>query len=495
MAGADQAMKDIFSITPLLTLWAGAVVILLLAPIIRRANTTSASGVLCLLTLLLSLAFQVRSTPQGYGTTIFAGGLEADTLSSAAAFVLIISALLACLIAMGYLRSQGLEKPEYYGLLLLSLSGAYVLLLANDLLFLLMGIELMSFSFYVLTGFNRASSRSEEAALKYFLTGAFATALLLYGMMLFYGVAGSTELGHLRSAVAHGALRTPMGVGAVILTLTGLAFKVAAVPYHQWTPDVYEGAPTSVTAFLAATAKIGAFTAFLRLADALAGGSSAWVPALRTIAIVTMAFGNLIAISQTNVKRMLGYSAIAHAGYLLAAVLCVGMFQTGQAGAKASMPAMNAAVFYLLAYALAVVGAFGVLAYLSSSNRDVQKLEDLRGLTRWNPVAGYALVVFMLSLAGIPATAGFIGKWQIFYAVVTANDLGLALAVALTSALGAYYYLRVVWYAVFEEPQTRPPAAVPSNTPSGTAIYLSAAATVLLGVMPGFLMEFLRVVR
>lgn len=495
MEAVRQVVHDIGSILPIVILWVTAIVILLLAPLARRGVGWHVPGLLSTAGILAALAALIRRTEGGFGTGLFAGALYSDTLSTAGAFVLLLAGLLAVLVAQGYLRSRGIEKPEYYALLLLSLSGAYLMLLASDLLVLFLALELMSFGFYVLAGFERTSSRSEEAALKYFLTGAFASALFLYGLMLAFGVAGSSSFEYIQAAVGRGALKTPMGLAAAALLLAGLGFKVAAVPFHQWTPDVYEGSPTSSTAFFAATAKIGAFVAMIRVLDMLAGGSQVWLPAVRLMAIVTMLFGNVLALSQMNVKRMLGYSAIAHAGYLLAAMVCVGMRYVSAEGARSGMPAMNATVFYLLAYALATIGAFGVLAYMSARGRDVQTLDHLRGLVRTDPAAAYAMMLFMLSLAGIPATAGFIAKWQVFYAVVIAGDIPLAVTIALASAVGAYYYLRVVWYMVFDESTTAPVLTEPGRTPAAVAIYISAFATVLLGVVPGFLMGFLSVVR
>jgi NADH-quinone oxidoreductase subunit N len=292
-----------------------------------------------------------------------------------------------------------------------------------------------------------------------------------------------------------------MGIAAATLILAGFAFKVAAVPFHQWSPDVYEGAPTSATAFLATTAKIGAFVAMLRVFDILSSGHAVWLPTVRVLAMASMVVGNLLAIAQTNVKRMLAYSGIAHAGYLMVAVACTGMRSVGAGGARASTLAMTGTVFYLLAYALALIGALAVLAYLSGQDRDVQTLPHLRGLARSRPGVGYALVVFMLSLAGIPATAGFIGKWQLFFAVLTGQDVGLAIAMALTSALGVYYYLRVVWYVVFEEPevtQPAPPAIAPAReslSGAGAAIAICTIGTVALGIVPGVITSFLTVVR
>jgi len=495
MAGSAQAIRDLGGILPILALWGAAVIVLAIAALVRRGASARVPGVLSLLGILLAISFLVRRPEAGFGTPMFANSLLSDTLSSSSALILLLSGLLSVLVAQTYLRRLLLEMPEYYALLLLSLSGAYLMLLANDLLVLFIGLELMSFGFYVLAGFAKQDARSDEAAVKYFLTGAFASAFMVFGIMLMYGASGSTEFTHIQSAVARGALRTPMGIGAVAMLTVGFAFKVSAVPFHQWAPDVYEGAPTSATAFLAATAKVGAFAAMLRVFDALAGGSAGWLPALRVLAIVTMIGGNLVAIAQTNVKRMLGYSAIAHAGYLLVCVVCVGMRYMGTQGAQANMLAMTATVFYLLAYALATLGAFGVLAYVSTSGRDVQTLDQIRGLVRVDAPAAYAMVIFMLSLAGIPATAGFIGKWQIFYSAVTGGDITLAVVVALTSVLGAFFYLRVVWYMLFEEGPPTLTAATADRTEAGVAVFVAAFLTVLLGIVPGVLLGYLSVVR
>jgi len=495
MAGAQQTLKDIAFVYPIIVLWGTAILILLVAPLTRREGTTQVPAVVALLGVLAALAVLIRRTQVSFGTTLLAGALLSDTLSTAAAFVLLVAGMLAVLISQSYLRARSLEKPEYYAILLLSLSGAYIMVLADDLLVLFLGLELMSFGFYVLAGFERTSSRSAEAALKYFLTGAFASALLVYGIMLTYAFAGGTSFEAVQTGVARGALKRPVGFAAVMLLLTGLGFKVAAVPFHQWLPDVYEGSPTSAVGFFAATAKIGAFAALIRVLDILAAGSSVWLPALRALAILTMVFGNLIAISQTNVKRMLGYSAIAHAGYLLAAMVCVSMRYVSGAGVRSGIPAMNATVFYLLAYSLATLGAFGVLAYLTTRGRDVQTLDQIRGLVRTDTAAAYAMVLFMLSLAGIPATAGFIGKWQIFYAVVTSGDIWLAVTIALTSAMAAFYYLRVVWYMTFDEATGAGINLEPTRTSAAVAMYVSAFATLLLGIAPGFLMGFLSVMR
>ncbi|MBM3496486.1 MAG: NADH-quinone oxidoreductase subunit N, partial [Armatimonadetes bacterium] len=406
MGSPIQAVRDLSGILPLLTLWGAAGVILLLSPLLRRPWAARASAPLGGIGVLAALSVLLRRPEAGYGSELFRGAVLTDTLHSSSAVVLLLAGFLTLLVAQSYLRARGIERPEYYAILLISLSGALLMIQANDLVVLFLGLEMMSFGLYVLAGFGGTDAKSDEAALKYFILGAFASALMLYGIMLTYAFAGSTQMPNVQSAVAHGALREPMGIAAAILILVGFGFKIGAVPFHQWSPDVYEGAPTSATAFLATTAKIGAFVAMLRVFDTLAGGQTTWLPTLRMMAVITMVVGNLLAIAQVNVKRMLAYSGIAHAGYLLVAVACIGLRYVSAKGAQASTLAMTATVFYLLAYALALTGALAVLAYLSTRTRDVQTLADLRGLARSQPAVGYAMVLFMLSLAGIPATAG-----------------------------------------------------------------------------------------
>ncbi len=500
MGSPTQAIADLSGVLPLLVMWGAACVILLAAPWLHKGAGPSVPPMLGGAGVLGALAVLMRSSSRGYGTDLFAGGLVTDTLYSSGLVVLLLSGFISVLVAQSYLRARGIEHPEYYAFLLLALSGAALMLQANDLIVLFLGLELMSFGLYVMAGFARTDPKSDEAALKYFLLGAFASALFLYGIMLMFAVTASTQYTHIQSAVAHGALKQPMGIAATLLLLIGLCFKVGAVPFHQWSPDVYEGAPTSATLFLATTAKIGAFIALLRLFDSLAGGYDAWLPALRAITILTMVVGNLLAIAQTNIKRMLAYSGIGHAGYLLLTVVSVGLQHVGRRGAEASTLALTANVFYLLAYALALGGALAVLCHLSSRDRDVQTLSDVRGLAGAQPAIGYSMVLFMLSLAGIPATAGFVAKWQVFYAILTGGDVALAIIMALASALGVYYYLRVAWYIVFDDPV---PAAAHAGSAAvrkpaggaGAAIALCAIFTLALGLVPSAISGFLTVVR
>jgi NADH-quinone oxidoreductase subunit N len=392
--------------------------------------------------------------------------------------------------AWTYLKNRDIDHGEYYVLLLLSVSGAMLMAAANDLIVLFLGLEVLSFALYVLAGFARTDERSEEASIKYFLLGAFASAFLLYGIALMYGATQSTNLDDIRDVITKGAFSFPMMLAGIGLLIVGLGFKAAVIPFHQWTPDVYEGAPTSVTAYMAGAAKIGAFAAILRVFDALVPISGVWLHAIQVIAILTMVVGNLLAVTQTNVKRLLAYSSIAHAGYLLVAVAALA--HSGEAGgARIHELAMSGALFYLFAYTFMTLGAFGVLIYLSGGGKDYQQINDLRGLARHKPAAAYSMLFFMLSLGGIPPTMGFMGKWQIFMAAVQSGEIMLAVLMALASVIAVYYYLRIVWMMVFEEP-----SQAASDTPRSyggalASVALAVAGTVIFGILPDLLPKLL----
>jgi len=344
-------------------------------------------------------------------------------------------------------------------------------------------LEVLSFALYVLAGFARTQEKSEESSIKYFLLGAFASAFFLYGIALMYGATQSTNLVDIFAIVGQRPLHaSPMILASIALILVGLGFKAALVPFHQWTPDVYEGAPTSVTAFMAGAAKIGAFVAILRVFTALIPIHAVWLPAIQVLAVLTMVFGNLLAIQQTNVKRILAYSSIAHAGYLLVAIAAIAHRDSGKP--LAFIQGASGGMFYLFAYVFMTLGAFGVLIYLSGKNRDFQELSDLRGLARREPVAAYSMLFFMLSLGGIPPTMGFMGKWQIFLAAIQAGEIMLAIVMALASVLAIYYYLRIVWMMCFEE--SREPAQEKPIARFGAtlAVTISAIATMVFGIFP-----------
>jgi NADH-quinone oxidoreductase subunit N len=386
---------------------------------------------------------------------------------------------LSALVGAPWLAARGAERGEFYALALFSAVGMGLLGSASDLLVAFVAIEVMSLATYALAAWMRRGQKPTEAAFKYFLLGAFSSALFIYGVALVYGASGST----LFSAIpgASGPFKA-VGLG---LVGAGLAFKVAAVPFHLWTPDVYEGAPTPVTAFMAAGVKTAAFAVLARLLTTVWSGSGATTVGvggvLAGLALLTMVFGNLLALPQRSVKRMLAYSSIAHAGYLL-----VGVVSSGAAGAREA--AISSLLFYLATYTATVIGAFAVVGALERRGAPGQELPDawdlsrLAGLARRRPWMAFAMALFMVSLAGIPPSAGFIAKLLVFKAAIGAQAYGLAVAGVLTSALGAYYYLRVVVYMYMRAPES---ADEPALSPALTvALAVSVAAVVVLGVVP-----------
>ncbi|MCX6382688.1 MAG: NADH-quinone oxidoreductase subunit N [Armatimonadetes bacterium] len=389
--------------------------------------------------------------------TAFSGAVVDDPFSRIAILLLGVAAILAVLLSTTYLENKKLHHGEYYVLILFSLFGAMLMASSNELITLFVSIETLSVSLYVLAGFARTEERSEEAALKYFLLGAFAAGFLLYGIALVYGGSfglsptgkATTNLTEIGAGLASAGLGgvTVMFVIGVALMFVGFAFKAALVPFHMWTPDVYQGSPTSVTAYMAALTKIAIFTVILRILSVLTPISSVWLITAQILAVLTMFGGNILAVTQDNVKRMLAYSSVAHAGYIMAAVVAVGV-----ANGKFHDLAINATMFYLFAYTLMTIGAFGVLIWLSRRGRDCQTLGDLKGLVKRDPVGAYTMLVFMLSLGGIPPTMGFMGKLMIFNVLLSAGLMPLALCLGFASIISVYYYLRVVWMMCFMEP-------------------------------------------
>jgi len=401
--------------------------------------------------------------------------------------VLCLGGALSALLAGGYLPEHNLDRGEFYSLLLLSTFGAMVLAAAGDLLTIFVGLETMSLGVYALTAFRRASPRSAEGAIKYFLLGSFAAALLLYGFALLYGATGTTQLAQIGSAL-RGGMTSPMVVLALVLILAGLAFKVSAVPFHMWTPDAYEGAPTPATTYMAVVVKAAAFAMMLRvlgIAFSDAGSTSwasGWPPVLAWLAVITMTVGNLIAGRQESVKRMLAYSSIAHAGYLLVGV--VSMVRTGAAG-------QGSVLFYLLTYTLSTAGAFGALILCGRRGAEAVSYEDIAGIGRRHPAAALPFTLFLLSLAGIPPTAGFFGKWFLLKSAMSGGYTWLTIVVVMNSVLAAYYYLRVMVFMYMREPAAGAPIATPMRSGYvNAALILSAILVVAIGVMPGSSLDF-----
>jgi NADH-quinone oxidoreductase subunit N len=389
---------------------------------------------------------------------------------------------MAALLAGGYLPEHHLNRGEFYALILFSTLGAMILAGAGDLLTIFLGLETMSIGAYALTAFRRNSPRSSEGALKYFLLGSFAAALQLYGFALLYGATGHTDLAGIGGALRAGGVRDPMVVVALCLVLAGLLFKVSAVPFHMWAPDAYEGAPTPATTYMAVAVKSGAFAMLLRILLTVFGDpqstswAAGWPPVVACLSVLTMTVANLVAGRQDSVKRMLAYSSIAHAGYLLVGVVVT---MRDQPQGEASV------LFYLLTYTASTAGAFGALILCGRRGAEAVSYEDLSGIGRRHPGAALPFSLFLLSLAGIPPTAGFFGKWFIFRAAIDSGFYWLALIALLNSVVAAYYYLRVLVYMYMREPAAGAPIAVPMRSGYvAAALRLSAILVIALGLLP-----------
>ncbi|HSM57356.1 MAG TPA: NADH-quinone oxidoreductase subunit N [Candidatus Sulfomarinibacteraceae bacterium] len=403
-------------------------------------------------------------TPQG-GTPM----ILVDSFSIFLNGIFLLTGLLSVLISINYLDKVNLQRGEFYYLMMFSISGMMLMGMANDLILVFLALELLSIPLYVLSGFARPRLDSEESAMKYFLLGAFSSAFLVFGIALVYGAAGSTALPAVLEGLSGGGL---LGAAGVALILVGFGFKVAAVPFHMWTPDVYEGAPTAVTAFMSVGAKVGGFAAMMRVfIAALPDLGNTWVPAVAVIAALTMIVGNVVALAQQNVKRMLAYSSIAHAGYILIAV----------AAAMDSPNAVPAGLFYMAAYLFTNLGAFAVVIAVERREQGGLMLDDYKGLARRSPLLALALAFFMLSLTGIPPTGGFTGKFFLFRAAVDANLLWLAIVGVVTSVISAYFYLRIVYLSFMFEGEGEVDAVPALNL----AVGVTALATLVMGLLPG----------
>lgn len=422
--------------------------------------------------------------PAGVGdVSSVAPWLILDRLTLFFDMVLCLGAAIAALLAGGYLPEHQLERGEFYSLLLFATFGAMMLAASGDALTLFLGLETMSIGAYAMTAFRRASPRSAEGALKYFLLGSFAAAILLYGFALLYGATGHTDLAGIGSAAHSAAARNPLLIVGVLLVLVGILFKVSAVPFHAWAPDAYEGAPTPATTFMAVAVKAGAFAMLLRVLtlslgdEAWTSWGSGWPPLMAALAALTMTVANLVAGRQESVKRMLAYSSIAHAGYLLVGVTALAR-DSSQAGASI--------LYYLLAYTVSTAGAFGTLILCGSRGREAVSYEDLSGLGRRHPATAIAFSLFLLSLAGIPPTAGFFGKWFLFKAAIEGGFYWLAIIALLNSVIAAYYYLRVLVYMYMREPAAGAAVAVPMRSGYvAAALIVSAILVLVLGITPG----------
>lgn len=397
-----------------------------------------------------------------------------DPYRYAAVAIVLASAGATILLSLGYLEREDLLAPEYYPLILLSTAGMMFLAGAEDLIVLFLGLEVMSVGVYVLAGYNRGNASSAEAALKYFLIGAFASGFLLYGIALVYGATGTTNLSLIGAQLAGGELSLMAALGLGLL-LIGFGFKVAAVPFHMWAPDVYDGAPTPVTALMATGVKAAAFAALVRvLVEGFPTADSLWQPVIAGLAIASMVIGNLVALAQRTLKRMLAYSSIAHAGYLLAAVWPGTRLGSG------------AVLLYLAAYGLTTLASFGFLAALGRGGERDVTYDDIAGLAGGRPWVAAGLSICMLSLLGFPGTFGFIGKWYILSAVIAEGQVILPVVLVLTSVISAGYYLPVIMAMYMKAaPSEQSYRGAPLSPAAAGAIAVSVVAVLLFGFWPG----------
>jgi len=474
----QQFLQSLMSIYPEAIVITVALMVLILDLFVDRDNK-ALLGWFSLAGIVIAAFATFRLMGAGVSGSFFSGTFNLDPFSIFFKFVFFIACGLGILVSINYLKSQDIHRGEYYSLMLFATSGMMLMASAADLITLYLGLELMAMSIYILAGFMRHDNRSNEAAIKYLLLGAFSSGIMLYGMSLLYGVTGTTNLAEILAFLRTADLNNPVIYLAMIMLVVSFGFKVAAVPFHMWVPDVYEGAPTPVTAFMSAGPKVAGFAVLLRVflysLEPLHAHSTAIISGL---ALLTMAVGNITALSQTNIKRMLAYSSIAHAGYAL-----VGLAAGGPEGAASVM-------LYVCIYALMNMGAFGVVIMLRKAGERGEEITDFAGLGKTNKTAAFLMLIFMFSLTGIPPTAGFIGKFYIFKSAVQSGLVWLAVAGVLFSSISAYFYLRVIMVMYMKEPKE---SIELTTSPSlALALAISVTAVIYIGVLPSELLDYAR---
>ncbi|MDB4990929.1 MAG: NADH-ubiquinone oxidoreductase chain [Myxococcaceae bacterium] len=479
-------MSDWIYAAPLLCVVLGGLAMMLVDAFIEeKSELATTTAVILIGASGISAALWYGGYTNAPSDSLLAGWLATDKLSLVSDVIIAVGAALAALIAGGYLREHELERGEFYPLLLFSAFGAMVLARSVDLLSVFIGLETMSLGVYTLVAFRRTSARAAEGAIKYFLLGSFAAALLLLGSAYLYGATGHTDFAGIAQVIQSGGADSRLVLLALMLIIVGLAFKVSAVPFHMWTPDAYEGAITPVTTFMSVCVKSAVFVVMVRVflvglaAPELSSSASGWPPILAGLAALTMVFGNLGAVVQTSVKRMLAYSSIAHAGYILIGLV---------AAAKIGEQAISAVLYYLAAYTVSNALAFGALVFAGSRQREAVSYEDLAGLGRRNPILAIPFLIAILSLMGFPPTAGFFAKYYVFMAAVQAGGgmVWLAVLGAMTSVVGTFYYLRVLVFLFMREPAEGARVAIPMR--SGyviTAMVVAGVLVLQMGVAPG----------
>ncbi|MEN9786024.1 MAG: dehydrogenase subunit [Pseudomonadota bacterium] len=476
-----DTVASLVAIAPACLIFVAAMVVMMMAAVSRPTRTGGLWAVSLAVLVVAGVLSAARLSVEG--VPAFAGMLRVDAYGGFFNVVAAISGILAVLMSEEYLARIGVRVGEYYALVLFGVFGMMLMGMSNDLMMVFVSLEVMSLSMYVLAALKRADPRSVEAGFKYFILGAFSSGLMLYGISLVYGAVGSTSLDAVAQvasgarAAAHPSL---LAVGGALLVV-GFGFKVASVPFHLWTPDVYQGAPTSVTALMSSGVKAASFAAFLRFVVAATGHDGGWTGALWWMAALTMVVGNVSALVQRDLKRMLAYSSIAHAGYLLMALVAVGHpAEAGGVSSAARAAAGSGVLFYAFAYTLMNAGAWAVLTMFVKDGADATDLDALAGLGRSRPWLAAGLSVCLLSLAGFPATIGFIGKFLLFSAAIEAGYVGLAVVGALGAAAGLYYYLRPMVVMFMGEGH---PAPVQARW-AGAAVAACSVLVLGLGLLP-----------
>src|SRR5712664_2009431 len=480
MNSAIPTIADFYRVLPEL-LWCGfGLLAMFLQPFVRNRHFFTALAFIGALAGMAGSFLSFRNPGAG-----FYGLIQADAFSFFFHLLVGTVAVLVVLAAGPYLERERLPVAEFYALLLFATAGMGVLASAQELLTAFIGLEMSSISSYILAGYRRDALKSGESAMKYFLLGSFATAFFLYGIALVYGATGTTRLDMMVDADASGTL-LKLGLSLILI---GLGFKVAAAPFQIWTPDVYEGAPTPVTALFSAGPKAAAFALLLRIFATVPAATHFWFWAFWILAVLTMFAGNLGALVQTNIKRLLAYSSIAHAGYILVAFAAVTSMAKG--GSAEAAAAYAAVLFYLLSYALVKLGAFTIVSQLGGTGEKNLSLDDYAGLSQRQPVVAAMLSIYLLSLLGLPVTAGFFGKVYIFKAAVNSHLLWLAVLMAINSVIGAYYYLRLIVVMYMREPSAESkPVIVGFPLTVNLVLAITALGTIYFGLFPNRILNF-----
>ena len=469
----SAVIQSVIASGPEIIVVAGACVLLMVGLIAeKRYGRLLVGATLAVVIAAAAATFALAGAPR----TAYGGMFVIDDFAVFFKVVLYLATGLTVLMSGRYLEEEAIARSEYYALLLFALSGMMIMASGLDLVTIYVGLELQALSLYVLTGFFRHDPRSNEAALKYIILGAVSSGIFLYGLSLAYGLTGTTQLTDMAAALAHGRVADPALILATVFLVTGLVFKVGAVPLHMWVPDVYEGAPTTITAFLSVASKAAAFAIVLRIfLDALAPVTEIWTVVVAVIAVLTLALGSFVALVQTNIKRMLAYSSIAHAGFVL-----LGLVAGGRDGVASVM-------LYLLIYAFMNLGIFGIVVMMRKGDVRGEMIADYTGFAKTHRGLALLMLIFLFSLAGIPPTAGFFAKFYILVALVEQGYVALAVIAVLLSAVAAYFYIRIVMLMYMREPTRSFDLAL---TPSlRLVLVIAGLGTVGIGVLPSWFLD------